>query len=161
MTDQQAEIRAALAVARQDLLQVLAGIDEAAWETAVYSESSNWQLIDLLRHVVDAEAGMIGLMVRIRDGGEGVPADFDLNRWNARRVEKLAAKTRHELLADLEQNRANLLNFMDSLDEADWAKQGRHGSGRIMSLAEICQIIADHESAHAADFRAALEPQVK
>jgi uncharacterized damage-inducible protein DinB len=156
MANEQANLRAELATARQQLLAVLAEIDEAAWETAVYSESSNWRLLDLLRHVVDAEAGMIGLMVRIRDGGEGVPADFDLHRWNARRVEKLAAKTRDELLADLEQNRANLLNFMDSLAEADWAKRGRHGSGQIMSLAEICQIIADHERTHAADFRTAL-----
>lgn len=159
MAHQQAELRADLAAARQALLQVLAGIEAAAWETAVYSESSTWRLLDLLRHVVDAEAGIIGLMARIRDGGEGVPADFDLDRWNARRVEKLAAKTREELLTDLEQNRANLLNFMDSLDEGDWEKRGRHGSGQIMSLAEICQIIAAHERAHAADFRAALEQQ--
>jgi hypothetical protein len=157
MSNKPEEIRANLAEAREELLAVVAEVEEGGWETAVFSESSAWQLIDLLRHVVDSEASMTGLMVRIRDGGEGVPADFDLDRWNARRVEKLQTKTRDDLLADMGQNRANLLSFMDSLAEADWAKQGRHGSGRIMSLAEICQIIADHERLHAQDFRAALE----
>ncbi|MBK7177345.1 MAG: DinB family protein [Chloroflexi bacterium] len=156
MTNRQTALREQLEKSRRELLQVLTGLSEAEWETAVYTEGTTWQVIDLLRHLTDAENGMITLMARIRDGSDGVPEDFDLDRWNASRIKKIQAKTTIELFTDMAQNRANLLAFMDSLGEADWAKKGRHGSGRIMSLQEICQIIADHEQMHTHDIRLAL-----
>jgi uncharacterized protein (TIGR03083 family) len=151
-----AEIRTELENNRQELLAVLANLSEGDWATAVYAEDSQWTVADLLRHLTDSEAGMITLMTRIRDGGEGVPEDFDLDRWNASRVKKAQAKTPADLMADLATNRANLLNLMDSLEEADWDKKGRHGSGRILSLAEICQVIAAHDRTHAQDIRTAV-----
>ncbi len=56
----------------------------------------------------------------------------------------------------MEKNREDLLAFMDSLTEEDWQKKGRHGSLKIMTIEEICHIIADHEATHAADISAAL-----
>lgn len=157
MTNQQEAIRVQLEDSRQELLRVLAGLSEAEWETAVYTESSTWQVIDLLRHLTEAESSMTRLMALIRDGGVGVPDDFDLDRWNAGRIKKTLGKSTDDLLAEMAQNRANLLAFMDSLAEADWEKKGRHGSGRMMTIEEICAIIADHETTHTADIRAALD----
>ncbi len=151
-----AVIRTELENNRQELLAVLENLGEGDWATAVYAEDSEWTVTDLLRHLSDSEAGMITLMARIRDGGEGVPEDFDLDRWNASRVKKAQAKMPGDLLADLKTNRANLLSFMDSLAEGDWAKKGRHGSGRILSIAEICQVIATHDRTHAQDIRTAV-----
>ena len=156
MIDQRAELRMKLEANRQALLALLAGLSEAEWETAVYTESANWQVIDLLRHLTEAESSMTRLMALIRDGGPGVPEDFDLDRWNASRIKKTIGKSTDELFAGMAQNRADLLAFMDSLDESDWAKKGRHGSGRILSIEEICQIIADHEQHHTQDIRQTL-----
>ena len=141
---------------RQASLAFLETIQEEQWQTAVYAEDSEWRVIDLWRHVVDAERSMTGLMSRIRDGGEGVPADFDLSRWNASRVRKSKHKTPADLKAEMTQNHEALLAFINTLTEADWPKKGRHGSMRIMSIEEICHLIADHEQNHMQDIRQAL-----
>lgn len=156
MTNRQTALREQLEKSRRELLQVLTGLSEAEWETAVYAEGTTWQVIDLLRHLTEAESSMTRLMALIRDGGLGVPDDFDLDRWNASRIKKTLGQSTDDLFANMAQNRANLLAFMDSLGEADWAKKGRHGSGSIMSIREICQIIADHEHLHTRDIRQAL-----
>jgi hypothetical protein len=122
----------------------------------VFSESAEWQVSDLLRHDVSAEHSMTRLIENIRDGGEGASADFDLTRWNASRVQKAKAKSIEDLTADLAQNRTYLLGVIDSLDEADLDKKGRHGSLRIMSIEEILHLIADHEQRHMADIQQAL-----
>ncbi|MCA9925462.1 MAG: DinB family protein [Anaerolineales bacterium] len=122
----------------------------AQWETAVYSDESQseWTVLDLLRHVVDSEQSMTALMKQIHSGGSGVPEDFNLARWNARRIEKTEHKTYADLRADLDKNRQALLAFIDSLENDDWEKKGRHGSMRILSIAEICNLIANHEQSH-------------
>ncbi|HMT22069.1 MAG TPA: DinB family protein, partial [Promineifilum sp.] len=85
------------------------------------------------------------------------PADFDLHRWNQRVVAKSAEKGPDELLAGMAQSRAALLEFIDGLDETDWDKRGRHASLKIMSIEEICHLIADHEADHLRAIREALE----
>ncbi|MCA9958583.1 MAG: DinB family protein [Anaerolineales bacterium] len=157
MTDEQKHaLITQLQETRQELLALLAGLTDEEWETAVYSEASDWTVADLLRHLVGAESSMTRLMMLIRDGGEGVPEDFDLNRWNARVVQKSKEKPVTDLHTEIVQNRAQLLSFINSLTDDDWEKKGRHGSGQVMSIAQICQIIADHETTHMKDMRTAL-----
>ena len=140
---------------RQELLAAIQAVPEGNWETAVFSDDRSWTVTDLLRHVADSERSMTQLMMQIREGGEGVPANFDLARWNARIVEKSRHKSPTDLLTDLHANREALFAFMQSLTATDWQKQGRHGSMQILSIAQICQVIADHEIAHTADMRRA------
>jgi hypothetical protein len=95
-------------------------------------------------------------MAQIKGGGEGVPPDFDLARWNKRVVDKLSDKRPEELLAGMAENRSALFAFMDTLDEADWDKKGRHASLQVMSIEEVCHLIADHEALHLTGIRKAL-----
>jgi hypothetical protein len=151
-----ATIRDKLINTRQNLLSLVQGLDEDGWQTAVFSEETSWTVRDLLYHLADSERSMTRLMMQIREGGEGVPADFDLNRWNARVAKRSKDRTPATLLGDMAENQAQLLQFVDSLEEADWAKQGRHGSLHIMSIEEICHLIADHERTHTEHMRQAL-----
>lgn len=155
MSSKKDAIRQKLAAAREGLSGVVKALTDAQWETAVYSEGSDWTVADLFRHVVDAERGMVGLINQIRQGGEGVPADFDLARWNARAVSKSKEKTPAMLIGDMEQNRANLLQMIETLTDEDWGKQGRHGSLQILSIEQICHVVADHEQTHAQDIKRA------
>ena len=86
-------------------------------------------------------------------GGEGVPPDFDLTRWNRRVVAKLQDKGPADLLAGMAANREALFAFMDTLADDDWAKEGRHASLHILSIEQVCHLIADHEKAHIAEIR--------
>lgn len=157
MADERKErIKAKLAATREDLYGTLNGLSDEQWVMRAYAEGSEWTVADILRHVADSERGMTGLMVQIKGGGEGVPSDFDLARWNRRVVDKLGDKEPRELLDSMAENRAGLLAFIDSLEETDWDKKGRHASLKIMTIEEICHLIADHEADHLRTIRQAL-----
>ena len=140
---------------RQELLAVVAEVDEGGWARNVFTETAEWRVSDLFRHIVGAEPSMARLIENIRDGGSGASPDFDLARWNASRVKKTSQKSIEELTADLAKNRADLLAVVETLEEDDWDKQGLHGSLVVMTIEEILHRIADHEAEHAEDIRRA------
>lgn len=152
-----AEIAAKLNETRAALMSFFEKLEDAAWDTAVYHEDTTWTITDILCHLVDAEKGMTGLIMQWQQGKNPVPADFDLARWNNRVVKKAAEKSPAQLLDELRLNRINLLSFIDTIQEDDWAKQGRHGSLRIMSIEEVCHLIGDHELSHLAVMKEAVE----
>lgn len=154
--DKKEAIKSKLASTREDLYATLNGLTDEQWAAQAYSEGSEWQVVDILRHVADSERGMTALMVQIKAGGEGVPPDFDLARWNRRVVSKLSDKGPQELLAGMAENRAGLIAFIDSLEDEDWGKEGRHASLQILTIEQVCHLIADHEAQHLAGIREAL-----
>jgi hypothetical protein len=155
--DRKQAIKEKLTGVREEFLAALGRLTDAQWAARGYGDDSEWRVADVLRHVADSERGMTNLMIQIKGGGEGVPADFDLHRWNQRVVTKLADKEPRELLDGMAANREALFAFIDGLEEADWDKRGRHASLRVMSIEEICHLIADHEAGHLAGIREALE----
>jgi hypothetical protein len=155
MSPQKDELINKLDTNRTALFNLLEALPEDQWETAVFSEETIWTVSDMVRHLEGAERSMIALMANIRQGGEGASEDFDLARFNASRIKKAKEKQPPELMADMVKNRDALLGFMDSLTEDDWQKKGRHGSLRIMTIEQICHIIADHEATHANDISTA------
>ena len=158
MGDERKEtIKAKLAANREAFLATMGNLSDEQWAMKAFSEGSEWRIADILRHVADSERGMTALMVQIKGGGEGVPPDFDLARWNQRVVGKLGDKSPQELLAGMNESRQALFEFIDSLDESDWDKQGRHASLKIMTIEEVCHLIADHEALHLAGVREALQ----
>ncbi len=153
------ELRQQLDATRAELKQYLDSLTPEQWETVVFADENNWKVSDLLRHLNEAEVSMVRLMDNIRQGGEGASPDFDLNRWNASKVRKAQEKTVAQLMDDMEANRAYMWEFFDSLNPEDWEKRGRHGTGRILSLAEIFQVIAGHDRQHMKDMQRALNDQ--
>ena len=142
---------------RQELLSVLQGLNEAEWETAVYAEDHMWTISDILRHLVNAERGMTGLITQFREGNNPVPADFDRERFNRRTVEKTKDKSPAQLMAELAENETAFLNVLAGLADDDWAKNGRHASLHILTIEQICHLIPDHEQDHIQHIRQALE----
>ena len=142
------EIAARLNEERAELMAFFERLEDDEWDTAVYHEDTTWTITDILRHLVDSERGMTNLMMQWQQGKDPVPADFDLTRWNNRAIQKTADKSPEELLDELRENRINLLSFIDTLQDDDWDKKGRHGSLRIMSIEEVAHLIGDHELSH-------------
>lgn len=145
-----------LAESRQALFDLLGSLTEQQLATTLYADGSTWTILDLVRHLAQAEKGMTHQIDEIRQGGKGVSDDFDLNRYNARAVIKQQHKSCQQIMAEMGQNRAELLALVDSLQAEDWAKEGRHGSGNIMSIYEIVKIIGIHEKIHAKEIEVAL-----
>jgi uncharacterized damage-inducible protein DinB len=155
MNQMKEDVKRELVEARYNLLAILEELRDPAWDAAVFSEEETWTVSDLLRHLTAAERDMTLLIERIRQGSDGVPPDFDLDRWNARSISKAETKSPAELQAEMHDNRAYLLSMIDTIEPREWDMQGRHGSLRIMSVEEILRLIADHERRHTADIHRA------
>ncbi len=138
-----------LAHGRQMLTSVIDQLQPDDWESPVQDADQKWTVRQIVTHVADAQKGMTGQITTINGGQEAIPADFDLDRWNRRAVEKGADKTPSELLLALEEGRIKLLQFLDTLTDADFDKQGRHSSLRIMTIEQILTLIGTHEIEHA------------
>lgn len=157
MSNQKEVLHQHLLSSRTSLLEWLNALTPEQWQTVIFSEENQWTAADILRHLASAQRGMASQITQIQSGGTGVPDDFDLARWNARSVQKTQEKTVSELLAELESGQMQLLSILDTMQDDDWEKKGRHGSGRILSIAEIFHLIGSHESSHAQDIQQALQ----
>jgi len=155
--DKKETIKQRLTKTREEFRAAVGELTEEQWQTPAYSEEgADWRVLDILRHVTDSERGMTAMMAQLKAGGAGVPDDFDLTRWNRRVVTKLQDKTPAGLLDDMTHNRAALFAFIDSLADEDWARKGRHASGHIMTIEQICKLIAFHEREHLTEMQRAL-----
>jgi uncharacterized protein (TIGR03083 family) len=150
------EILEKLVQTRRALLAFLGGLDEAKWETAVQIEDASWTIADVVRHLVNAEQGMTGLIEQFKAGKDPVPPDFDRERYNKSRVRKTQDLTPSDLLNKMETNREHLLTVLETLQPEDWAKKGRHASLRIMTIEEVSHTIADHEAGHLTEMKQVL-----
>lgn len=146
-------LKTQLELTRINLFEYARSLKESDWTQPIYTHGEEWTAQDILRHLTWAEGGMIRLIEQIRQGEQGVPEDFDLNRYNASGVKKLKEKTPAELMAMMATNRERLLELVDGLSEEEMALEGRHGSLQVMSIERILQVIANHEEQHLADLR--------
>lgn len=146
-----------MVVIRHELDKFLAQLPISGWEAVVYREPEKWTVADTVRHLIQAEKSMVRLMEGIRQGHPGTPVGFDLGAFNRRGIDKIADQSRDELLQNLTSVRQKTVAFMDSLSEKEWDLRGRHAIGKVLSLAEICNVIADHENGHLADMKRARE----
>ncbi len=121
------------------------------WDTQVYSEGAAWTVKQLLVHLMVTDKGHNNMIMGIARGEETIPADFDLERFNRRSVEKRAETTIEEARAALQQTAAERDAWLDTVDEATLAKTGRHGSMHILSIERILGVVAQHDRDHAND----------
>lgn len=155
MTDKIEQLKREVTEARQYLDAVLNRVG-SRWETPVYSEGAQWNVRQLVIHLALADQGINNQVVSISEGREAIPADFDLNRYNQRSVEKRATMTVEEARASLNMSRATLLGWLENADEEKLAKTGRHASLKILSVEEIVRGAADHDRGHATDIASVL-----
>lgn len=150
-------IKEALATSRQRLNAVLDQVG-SRWEHSVYLEGAAWNVKQLATHISITERGLANQAIGISEGREVIPADFDLERFNRRSVEKKAELTVEQIRAELANARHDLLAWLDSItDESILDNEGRHASMQIMSSEAILYQMADHERIHADDIARALD----
>ena len=155
MTERIDKIKFNLADARQHLNGILDKVGDR-WETQVYSDGAAWTVHQLAIHLMVTDKGHNNTLKGIANGEETIPADFDLERFNRRSVEKRAETSVEEARASLAATAAERNAWLDTIDDATLDKKGRHGSMRILSIEEILQVIADHDRDHGNDIAKAL-----
>jgi DinB superfamily len=150
MSERIQKIKENLANGRARLNYVLDRVGDR-WETPVYAEGAAWNVLQLVTHLMITDKGHNNTVIGIAKGEEIIPADFDLQRYNKRSVEKRGVMTPEDVRAALATTYAERNVWLDSIDDATLDKKGRHGSMRILSIAEILHVVANHDRDHAND----------
>ena len=139
-------------------MAILSALTEADWSRPVYSaEAAGWLVRDVIAHLADSERGLVSQMQRLVAGGQTIPPDFDLNRWNRRSVEKRAGKTVTEHLAEIQDAFHQALALLETVTDSDLDKVGRHPRGDEPTLEVFFRHLANHRAGHAADIKASAE----
>lgn len=157
MSERIARRKARLAESRATLNQVLDLVQNRADEQ-LYSDGAQWTIRQLAIHLALADKGHNQMLFHYAEGKEYIPADYDIDRYNKRSVDKSDSMTFEQARASLAESRAELLAWLDTLtDETILDKTGRHATLQIMSLSQIMEIMARHEEGHAKDMQAFAE----
>jgi hypothetical protein len=109
-----------------------------------------WSAIECLGHVVDTEAGVFQARVAaIREGRDFAAFDPDSE---GSRVER----SMRELAAELATARAASLQALASLDDADLDRTGRHAELGVVTMRELLNEWAAHDTMHVVQAERAL-----
>ena len=117
------ELKAALAESRQHLNHVLDQVGER-WDTQVYTEGAAWTVRQLAIHLMISDKGQTNTIMGIARGEDPVPADFDLERYNRRSVEKRADTSIADMRASLATSFAEREAWLDMLDDTALENRG-------------------------------------
>lgn len=129
------------------------------WSHSIYSEGEQWNVLQIMAHLTGAESGIADLIRNIVSGGEGSPEDFDLNTYNQRRVNKMAAQTMEELIVEFTRRRESSAVLVEGLTAEDLKCVGRHPWFGKTSVEEIIKILYRHNQIHQREIRKALTPE--
>lgn len=142
---------------RARLEDLLDRVPADKWEQRIYSDGAQWTLRQLLIHLMIADRGQNTVVKGIAAGKEVIPPDYDLERFNKRSVEKQAEVSVADARAALKISRAELLDWLNTIDDSVLDIQGRHASMQILTIAQILNVMAGHEDVHGNDIERFLQ----
>jgi hypothetical protein len=119
MTDTPEFLAQRLQTEGQKVLAFFEDLQPTQWETRVYPDEqlesfhepemravvelpeggAGWRVRQVLAHFVFSEAGFLRLIANILEGGSGAPEDFDIDRFNRKKVADFEALPPADLLA--------------------------------------------------------------
>ncbi len=141
---------------REELLTVVGQLQPDDWSKPAQSTEHGWTVQQLLLHIATSETGQIKTGQAIANGQPTVPDDFDLNRYNARQIEKNQAKQPPEILFSMAESRQKLLAFLEEVPEEALDKSGKHGRGDVITLEQLFHRVGEHEADHAEEMKKVL-----
>ncbi len=125
-------------------------------EQTLYTDGARWTVRQALAHFVAAELSMTRLVESILAGGEGTPADFDLNGYNERKVAALQDAPADALLEQFTAARRASAALAARLSAVDLQRIGRHPFLGVAPLGDILQLMYRHNQIHQRDIRKTL-----
>ncbi len=154
MSARKESLKQLLQEARDALLAELDKIVEGDWAKPTRVEGCTVR--DQLAHLAYNQPSQPRLIRNILDGKGGTPANFDLDYFNRRGLEKQKGKSVDELKAELAAGHAATLKVLEQMHEEDLDKRGTHASAGYTTIEEIFRTIARHDREHTGYIREAL-----
>jgi hypothetical protein len=157
MSERKRKLRETMEADHAACMAVFGRLTPEQWQQPVPSdEGAEWRARDVLAHIAVSEAGQLGQITRLLEGGVTVPDDFDLNRFNRRSVQKQAEASEADLLSLLERDYAKVLSTLETVPEADLDKMGRHARGDTLTVEQFFHRVTEHRRQHAEQVAQAL-----
>lgn len=157
MSSRRDSIRQRITADHAACMSILKSLTPEQWATPVPSdEGAQWTAKDVLIHLAISEGGQLGQLERCLKGEAPVPDDFDLTRFNRRSVQKNADRSTAELLAMIETGHAQILARLETVEEADFDKRGRHARGDIITVEQFFIRTTEHRRQHAEEIQKAV-----
>lgn len=141
----------------EKIVSIFSGLTDDQWDQEVYTEGATWTIRNVLSHLVTSERGLLKLFERIRQGGEGVPEDFVIDRYNAAMQERTKAIPAQELLEQYKEVRASAIAWVAGLSEAELEITGRHPFLGMTTLREMIKMLYIHNLTHYRDMKKAIQ----
>lgn len=138
-------------------VSIFNGLTDNQWNQQVYTEGSMWTIRNILAHFVTSERGLLKLFERIRQGGEGSPDDFSIDRYNAAMQERTKEATPQELIEQYKEVRASAITWVSGLDDADLEITGRHPFLGNTAIRDMIKMLYIHNLDHYRDMKKALK----
>jgi uncharacterized damage-inducible protein DinB len=154
-------IRAKLNVERSKLLDSIAGLTRPVMLRPF--GAGGWSIKDILAHVAMAESVNVKfarMMVeknaplQLREFASeypDFPGEFELDKFNAWMTERWRAKSLEEILAALEETRAETLAWLDALSPEQLERRGEHVVWGDQSVRGMLRILVIHDKFHRGD----------
>lgn len=153
MTENNNTLAAKLMSEGEKTLAFFQALPEDTWSKKVYADGAQWDAREMLAHLIQAEASLRVLFKQVVAGGEGAPADFDIDQFNRERTGKLAALSREELLQRFARERHKTADFANGLTADQLAIRGRHPALGDSSIEEMLKMIYLHNTMHVRDIK--------
>ncbi len=115
----------------------------------VAPKPGEWSALETLTHLRDVIVHVYGLrMRRLLYEDAPVFADFDEEGYRAASLAR--GETIGDLLGTIVAEHEQLARLLQTLPDADWARQGRHPSFGVMSIEFLARRVGEHAEEHAA-----------
>jgi hypothetical protein len=108
-----------------------------------------WSALETLTHLRDVVVHVYGLRIR-RMLYEDAPDFADFDEETYRRESLARGEAIGHLLDTIVAEHAQLARLLETLPDADWARQGRHPAFGIMSIESLAGRVGEHAEEHAA-----------
>ncbi len=157
MADRRQAIITELEKAAEETVDFFAALTPAQLERPVYTDSIQWNVRQVLAHLVTIEKSMHWLFRNLLDGGPGAPEDFDIDRFNRRQPAKLDHLALAEVIVQFRDVRTETIAIVARMTDADLNRAGRHpfhGHGR---LERFIRWAYEHQRFHINDVRQVLD----
>jgi hypothetical protein len=131
-------------------------LSAAQWEQIIYNDKAPWKAHQVLAHLVATEE-MVRIQIEgVLSGGEGVAEEFDIDSFNLESVARLENNPAADLLCLFSEYRQMTVTMVESLDQDDLLRQGRHPYLGIVPLGEVIKLIYRHNQIHQREIRKVL-----
>ena len=120
----------------------------------VAPRAGEWSALETLTHLRDVIVHVYGLRIR-RLLYEVTPIFADFDEEGYRRASLARGETITDLLATVVAEHEQLARLLDTLPDADWAREGRHPALGVMSIEFLARRVGEHAEEHAAQIAAA------